>query len=315
MRNPFHYAAAPPRLFDSRVFRELAGDRRFTILDGGAANELFDPFAALDHHIQIVAFEPNPEARRYTARVPVTFVEHALWHREEPITLHVAQEPSTSSIYPPNTRLLRMFNDRIGEPARRTVRHVAVPGLSIDAAVARGLCPSPDFIKLDIHSAEFEALAGAEGSLERCTGVLVETWHNPIHAGQHLHGDVESFLNARGFHLFDLRFASNWKHCVDGHELRSDRAQLVGSESLFFRDDPPGGAELFAIACADLFRYANFALQLARRCGATGALEADAASRIASEMQRIISERERRKPAYLAARWTYRVAKAVLGRD
>ena len=315
MRNPYHYAAAPPRFFDSALFRELAGDKRFTVLDGGAANELFDPFVAIDHHIQVVAFEPNPDALRYDARVPVTFVAHALWNREEQIALHVAQEPSTSSVYPPDGELLRAFNDRIGEPARRTVRRVPVSGLPIDAAVERGLCPTPDFITLDIHSAEFEALSGAARALDRCTGVLVETWHNPIHRGQRLHGDVESYLNSRGFHLFDLRFASNWKHCVDGHELASDRAQLVGSESLFFRDEPPAGAEVFAIACADLFRYANHARQLTGRLAARGAIDQSAASRIDAELQRIIAERERRKPAHLAARWAYRVAKAVLGRD
>lgn len=314
MRSPFHYAANPPRFIDSALFRRLAGPRLFTILDGGAANELFDPFVAVDHHIQIVAFEPNPEARRYDARVPVTFVDRALWDREEDVTLHLAQEPSTSSVYPPNTALLRLFNDRIGEPARRTVREITVPGLSVDAAVGRGLCPPPDFIKLDIHSAEFEALAGASQSLDRCAGVLVETWHNPIHRGQHLHGEVEAFLNARGFQLFDLRFASNWKHCVDGRELKSDRAHLMGSESLFFRTRPPEDGLLFAIACADLFRYANYAVHLTRQARESGALDPSTASLIEAEMQRVIADRERPRLPYLAARWAYRIAKAVAGR-
>lgn len=91
------------------------------------------------------------------------------------LKLQIANKESTSSVYPPNSNLLIQFPDDIGEPARRTKQIEEIQDLSIDFAVENNLCPLPDFIKLDVHSSEYEAIIGAQNSLQACCGLLVET--------------------------------------------------------------------------------------------------------------------------------------------
>ena len=53
-----------------------------------------------------------------------------------------------------------------------------------------------------------------------------------------------------------------------------------------FRTRPPDDGLLFAIACADLFRYANYAVHLTRQARESGALDPSTASLIEREMHR-----------------------------
>ena len=64
---------------------------------------------------------------------------------------------------------------------------------SIDSCVSSGEMPKPNFIKLDVHSAEFHALTGSLTSLNNCVGLLVETWNCEVHEGQPLHYEIEKF--------------------------------------------------------------------------------------------------------------------------
>ena len=118
-----------------------------------------------------------------------------------------------------------------------------------------------DFLKLDIHSAEFEALQGAERTLDRVSCVLVETWHWDIHHGAHLHAEVENLLNLKGFRLYDIRPASRWR-VISTNSLQ-DRGMLVGSESVFFRNAPVIGKELALVSLLDLFQYEAEAIRVA----------------------------------------------------
>jgi hypothetical protein len=119
----------------------------------------------------------------------------------------------------------------------------------------------PDLIKLDVHSAEWEALVGASHSLNYCSAVLVETWHCDIHKGQKLHGDVEKFLNDNGFYLYDLRMASRWKK--KSSSGIKDRKILVGSESVFFKLKPVPGKELEFVCLLDIFGFTVTAIERA----------------------------------------------------
>lgn len=308
-----YFASKPPYFFDSKVFAKHAAGRDFVVIDGGARDSLFDPFDLVKSNLEIVAFEPDAMAPLYESRLPVTRIQKALWDKECVLDLHLAADPSTSSVYPPNIPLLAQFRDEIGVPTRTTVKVLKVAAISIDRAVETGLCKAPNFIKLDIHSAEYEALRGAADSLRQVVGVLVETWNHPVHKGQHLHSDVESFLNSQGFYMFHLRDVVTWKQCVDGVEFASERDRHVGSEALFFRDSVPPELGIFAIACADLFGYPGYAIALSRRFLANDVLAPQAQKEIEQELRSIVVKREHLSVAYRVARWGWRVAKALLG--
>ncbi len=262
------YFTAPTRpLLESDAWRRWCPDP-LVVVDGGARGRLFEPFDRLRSPLRVVAFEPDPEASvgEGVQRIPL-----ALWSERTTVDLHLAARPGTSSVLPPDLEFLADFPDRVGAPARRTVRVLRMAATSIDAEVADGNMPAPDFIKLDVHSAEHPVLCGAVETLVQTSGVLVETWHAPVHHGQVGHGGVEAFLNDHGFHLFDLRPASTWRYQRSGKFSRADRGRTVGSEALFLPTHPNDDRVLRVAGIADLFGFNVYAQLLLSRSTAAGA--------------------------------------------
>jgi FkbM family methyltransferase len=295
------YARDGALFVDSAEYQKHTLGHRITVVDGGARGGLIDPFNRVRSGVHVVAFEPDPDAQVLApSRGETTHVPKGLWSETGDIDLHLAHNRSTSSVYPPNHALLELFPQRIGSPPRTTERLIRVPAISIDEAVATSLCPPPDFIKLDVHSAEYEALVGASRSLADVAGVLVETWHGPVHQGQRLHGAIETFLNDHGFLLFHLEPRSAWRVALDGDPFELDRPWLVGSESLFFRDftatkAASARAAIVAIAFADLFAYDSYAIRLCRRFESDGTLDGEAARDVEACLLKLMAQRRRRR--------------------
>jgi hypothetical protein len=247
----------------------LFGTEKFRVVDGGAAGTLFEPFSNLSETCTIYTFEVRgKDAIEQTGNLNV---DAGLWSHRERKTLHVARGPKASSIYPPNLELLKRFPGRFGVATRETVKLREVCLTSIDAEVADGVILPPHFIKLDIHSAEYEALIGAKDSIGNCLGLLVETWHTPVHKGQHLNSEIETLLTDWGFSLYDCHDAASWRHEVDGKSEGTDRRQRVGSESLFLREDVPDKLKEWQIALFELFGYSMRAIQLCDEVIGSGA--------------------------------------------
>ena len=294
------YAARKPYFLESEHYLEAIGDNDLVIVDGGSRGDLFDPFNHVQTKMHVIAFEPDPDHTKRTMQgdTKTTFIDRGLWSHEDVVKLHLNVARTTSSVYPPNTELLSQFSDTVGVPPRTVEQIVDVSAISIDEAVEQGLMPSPHFIKLDIHSAEFEALQGAKKVLNGVVGVLIESWHSPIHTGQHLHADIEAFLNDRGFNLFHFNPLASWHQHVDSRHSPRDRSRLIASESLFLRDtsteDWDKTTVLFAVGCADLFRYTNHAILMTRRFKEEGLLTAESQAGIEATLNSILTEREKR---------------------
>lgn len=207
----------PPLYIESDHFRRMVGGASLKVVDAGSRGGLFEPLASVSADVRATGFDPDPDT------VGDGSIPRALWSETGPLEVHLAVDPSTSSVYPPDLELLAEFPHYIGLGARSTDRVIEVPATSIDDAIAEGLLGTPHLIKLDVHSAEYEVLEGADSALGEVLGVLVESWHVPIHAGQHLHGDLESLLNRHGLYMFDTWPMSEWPHTVDNVGFRSDR--------------------------------------------------------------------------------------------
>ena len=253
-----YWEAKLPLLINKNIGTTLLSSP-VVIIDGGSRNALFPPANKIVKNAVVYAFDPSPQPNEYLVPIPVTHIPFALWDKTGTVELHVAKKLGTSSIYPPNYEKLKKFNSRIGWEARKTIEKIVVPSKSIDDAVNEGICQPPDLIKLDIHSAEYEALIGSDAFLEHASMVLVETWHHPIHEGQHLHGELETFLNTKGFYLWDIKKASVWKPLYEGKEL-AGRAMTIGTESVFVKES--GGDLTKKLMLLDMFRFYPQALDI-----------------------------------------------------
>lgn len=168
-------------------------------------------------------------------------VSAALWYETGTVPLHLTHERPCSSVYPPDMRILSAFVDILGVRGRDVERRVDVPATTIDDALPRLGLVQPDFIKLDVHSAEYEALAGAQRALlESVVGVLVEAWPVAIHAGQHSYADLDTLLQGAGFLPFETN-VGRWPHRLSSPIRYASHPQSVQFEILTFSTPEASG--------------------------------------------------------------------------
>jgi len=249
--------------FLSTQLRKIFEEQKIIIVDGGAAGELFEPFNTLGRFVEAYRFEPRGEEAVTLANTH--YIHSGLWSESGVMKLHLAKEPERSSICPPNKDYLATFHKVNGWPPRATQNVVEIDVVSIDDAVAKNQMPLPNFIKLDVHSAEYPAILGSKKSLSDCIGFLVETWHSEVHEKQGLHCDVEKELIALGYTVYDNICAASWRHEFDGSVSMSDRPQYVGSEMLFLKRTVSDHLLLKQIMLLELFGFGNAAKQIAHR--------------------------------------------------
>jgi FkbM family methyltransferase len=99
----------------------------------------------------------------------------------------------------------------------------------LDALVASGDVPAPDFIKLDVQGYELEVLAGGEQAMRTARGLLLEVSFIPFHPGLPIVHDVIAFMHARGFVWYD----------VMGLLRRNSDDALLQMDVFFVRADDP----------------------------------------------------------------------------
>lgn len=235
--------------------------KKFVLVDGGAAGDISEPFDVAKSVILAVRFEPRGESEVLKSSEEI-YIDGGLWSEDGKGTLHVAKNPTTSSIYPPNIDFLRQFNDDNGAPPRETQKLIEVPLRSIDSCVSNSEMPCPNFIKLDIHSSELPALLGGKRSLDNCVGLLVETWSVEVHKGQNLHYEIEKFAIENGFEVFDTICAAGW-HVKHNNQINNnERRRYIGSEMLFIKADVPKELRLEKAFVLSLFGFYSAAQNL-----------------------------------------------------
>jgi FkbM family methyltransferase len=238
------------------AFERAADQSKLIVIDGGAAGSISEPFNVIEECITAIRFEPRGETE-VMGNSNSIYIDGGLWDSDLEMKLHVAKQPTASSICPPNNHFLKQFDDKYGVPARATTKEINVPMRSIDSCVSAGQIPRPNFIKLDIHSAELPALIGAKNSLEDCIGLLVETWNSEVHQGQGLHHQVEKFAIENGFELFDSICASRWCVKHNGNLDINDKGRYIGSEVLFIKTEIREDMVLSQALILCLFGFTN----------------------------------------------------------
>ncbi len=194
------------------------------ILDAGASNgHISERLLRWFPTATVYAFEPNPSyaqtLHEYARRDPRFRPQPmALSDQAGRLPLHIMESPGTTSLLKPADRL------HCVAPSGATVSSVVdVDVVSIDEWAARNGNPSIELMKFDIQGAELKALRGAERMLRESTLlVYAEIWFNPMYEGSPLYGEIDAFLRAQGFVLYDI-----YKPKYDPHGL------LTWADALF----------------------------------------------------------------------------------
>ena len=193
---------------EENFWRELTEDENYKIkiIDIGAADmEGVSPSykILIDLGItDIIGFEPNHEACKALNKKNEEgslYLPYFIGDGTS-ATFYETNWAPTSSLYPPNTKLLEKFHNLnelttlIKEHQVQTHRLDDIP--EIDRA---------DFIKMDIQGSELKVLENSVNVLNTAVLVQVEVEFVEMYKGQPLFADVDSFLRSKGFkfHCFD----------------------------------------------------------------------------------------------------------------
>lgn len=276
------------------------------VVDGGARWGAESHWDVYGDQLELYAFEPDEEECRRT----MSAVEHGpdkIRFLCEPValaggtgdaTLNVARFPDSSSLLPNNSALVSRFAmasylERIGTA---NVQTTDVESFMLE----RGM-DYVDFMKLDVEGAELEVLRGAGGALENSLlGLSVEVWFHEEHVGRPLFSDIDAYLRARGFALFDLRQLNRWRRKTlagQAYESWIGSGQLMYGNALYFRDLPaqlnagdlprvPRHAVLKLASLAELFCYPDFAIEVIESAQRVGVLSAPESESLIADLRR-----------------------------
>lgn len=175
---------------------------------------------------QIVSFEPVPSAyealRQAASGDPLWTVapRMALGESEGEISITESEASDMSSAMAPTPELLQAL------PKTRAVGQVVAPIRRFDRLFPDylGTAQRP-FLKVDAQGYDLAVLQGAEGVLDRISGVKIEMSLFPLYAGEPRYTDIIDFLEQRGFE----------PHLMEGQGYSRPRARQLQVDAVFMR--------------------------------------------------------------------------------
>lgn len=253
--------------------------RPLALVDVGASGGVHPRWQVFGDRLKAVLFEPDPRAyRELQTMVPAhwTVINTALADAAGTIDLHLCRKQKVSSVYPPNTDLLRRFPDasRFDLCERRNMA-----ADTLDAVLPAHGVGEVDFIKVDAEGFELAILRGAGQTLANVIGVEVEVCFQPLRIGQPLFDEIHRHLSSIGLTLFDLR-RQYWR--LNGEPVRDRRkGQLVWGDALYLRPaswfmgDGTGhpAKALMALMVYQAYNYPDLVADLLGRLVDAGCLE------------------------------------------
>jgi len=204
--------------------------------------------------------------------------------------LHVLKKPSGSSLYPPNEPMMYRF----APTSYGTLdRIIDVPLMTLSDFIDKYQRPFPNLLKLDVQGAELDILKAVRAEHWRdLLAVQAEVEFVEFYRGQPLFHDVDAFMRAQGFVLFDLlparsyRFDRDKSHGLMRRHLnilknrRDISCRLIAGDAFYIRPtediaatgDLARALKFFTILL--VYRFLDEALWLAEALQAKGVLSA-----------------------------------------
>ncbi len=267
---------------------------RFVFLDVGARSGGETYYAPLAGQLKVIGFDDSG-ADECVPGEAIQYEHHTaiLAGQEGRRTFFKTTWPYGSGLHRPN---MEYFNRLPCRDNLVVVEQLEVETTTLDR-FAQGLSDDHvDFIKVDVEGAELEVLRAGSAMLndKRVLGIKTEFWWDPIFRGQPSFAELDMFLRAHGFYLFDLELhnyqaymrnslpagrlladSKNWRGALQN--VRPDHSrygQALTGDALYFRDpvsdrvagrpsiDWDSASALRLCTLFDLFNYGDCAIEL-----------------------------------------------------
>lgn len=200
---------------------------------------------------EIINIKAHPNQRCY---------QEAIGRRTESRTVYITRDSMCTSLYMPNTRLIKQYKNLDAMTLESTLE---VTTIGLDEFAAKESIGPIDFLKSDIQGGELDAFKGGRKVLENVLFVVAEAMFSPLYWDVPLFGDVCKELMGQGFQFY--RFIGpcgrSLKKIVVNNDKNFPSCQLW-ADAIFVRDvttwDSLSDTELLKLALlADVYGIAD----------------------------------------------------------
>lgn len=184
------------------------GDTRYAVhhLGGRWGDGPFPRLAAFSSDFVHVLYEADvdglPEPLQTDANT--TIVAACLAGQRGPRTLNLTFNPGGTSLLDPADNVRGLYRSMLGidfdlDRGLDVIGRRQLDADTLDAVIAAGNLPAPDFLSLDTQGTEFEILAAAPRALASACGLIVEVEFIEMYRGQKRFQEVLDLLDGAGF--------------------------------------------------------------------------------------------------------------------
>lgn len=211
----------------------LSDDNNLVVVDVGASGGIDPRWSVFTSYYKGILFEPDPreyESLREKSRENLLVLNSALSDRSTELHFHLCRKQEVSSIYLPNEDFLKRFpfSERFD-----VIEDVLIEADSLSNQLKGTGIPEIDFIKIDTQGHELPILKGGIDYLSSTIGLEIEVEFSRIYEKQPLFPEVDDFIRAHGFELFDIK-RCYWKR-KGSINVESQTGQLVFGDALYFK--------------------------------------------------------------------------------
>jgi len=231
--------------------QEWLKENSLLMIDIGASGGIHPRWKKFVPHLKAVLFEPDPrefDRLRSTAGGQSIVLNSAVSDVRGEIDFHLCRKQQVSSIYKPDFDVLRRFPDSERFEILRTIK---IPVDTLDHLLEQNKIIDVDVIKIDTEGQELPILRRSKNTLQNVIGLELEVGFLSIRHNQPVFSELDTFVTAAGFELFDLK-RYFWKR-KDDQGYGCGKGQISVGEALYFRT-PETICSLRGISAAKIIR-------------------------------------------------------------